>query len=361
MGHRINRRWVRRTMVAVAAAVVVGATAATATGVGLFSGDEAGGADSTDRPPATAQVTRQKLVELRTESGELGYGATTAVSGRLPGTLTGLPAIGTAVSRGKALYRVDNAPVVLLYGGLPAYRALSSGTEGADVKQFEENLQALGYSGFTVDEEYTSSTATTVSKWQKDLGLTETGTVELGRVVYASGAVRVEGHKAASGDPVGPGQPVLTYTGSAQVITVELAYDDRPLTKTGSVVTVTLPNGKSAPAKVTGSVVVISPAASAEEEDTTIIEVTVGVDDPAVLAGHEQTTLDVAFVVAERDNVLTVPVAALLALAEGGYGVELVEGDSTRTVAVTTGLFAGGRVEVTGDGVTEGATVGMPS
>jgi membrane fusion protein, multidrug efflux system len=127
------------------------------------------------------------------------------------------------------------------------------------------------------------------------------------------------------------------------------------------VVTVTLPNGRSAPAKVTGSVVVINPAAGAEEEDTTIIEVTVGVDDPAVLAGHEQTTLDVAFVVAERDNVLTVPVAALLALAEGGYGVELVEGDSTRTVPVTTGLFAGGRVEVTGDGVTEGATVGMPS
>jgi hypothetical protein len=232
-----------------------------------------------------------------------------------------------------------------------------------DVGEVDEvpNLQALGYSGFTVDEVYTRATATAVSKWQKALGLTETGTVELGRVVYASGAVRVDGHKAASGDPVGPGQPVLTYTGSAQVITVELAYDDRPLTKTGSVVTVTLPNGRSAPAKVTGSVVVINPAAGAEEEDTTIIEVTVGVDDPAVLAGHEQTTLDVAFVVAERDNVLTVPVAALLALAEGGYGVELVEGDSTRTVPVTTGLFAGGRVEVTGDGVTEGATVGMPS
>ena len=57
---------------------------------------------------------------------------------------------------------------------------------------------------------------------------------------------------------------------------------------------------------------------------------------------------------------LTVPVAALVALAEGGYGVEVVDGRRTRYVAVETGLFAGGRVEVTGDGLAEGMTVGMP-
>ena len=62
----------------------------------------------------------------------------------------------------------------------------------------------------------------------------------------------------------------------------------------------------------------------------------------------------------ERPNVLTVPVAALVVLREGGYGVELVEGDSTRYVAVKTGLFANGRVEISGADVTEGATVGMP-
>jgi hypothetical protein len=59
--------------------------------------------------------------------------------------------------------------------------------------------------------------------------------------------------------------------------------------------------------------------------------------------------------------VLTVPVAALLALAEGGYGVQVVTGTATRIVAVRTGLFAAGRVEVSGDGLTEGMTVGMPS
>jgi len=58
--------------------------------------------------------------------------------------------------------------------------------------------------------------------------------------------------------------------------------------------------------------------------------------------------------------VLAVPVAALLALPEGGFGVEIVEGNTTRIVAVKTGMFAAGRVEVSGEGIAEGMKVGVP-
>jgi multidrug efflux system membrane fusion protein len=54
-------------------------------------------------------------------------------------------------------------------------------------------------------------------------------------------------------------------------------------------------------------------------------------------------------------------VSALLALAEGGYGLQLVEGGGTRYIAVQTGLFADGRVEVSGSGLTAGMRVGVPS
>jgi membrane fusion protein, multidrug efflux system len=63
--------------------------------------------------------------------------------------------------------------------------------------------------------------------------------------------------------------------------------------------------------------------------------------------------------VTERKDVLTVPVGALLALAEGGYGLEVVEGSTTRIVAVETGLFADGKVEVSGSGIADGTTVGV--
>lgn len=52
---------------------------------------------------------------------------------------------------------------------------------------------------------------------------------------------------------------------------------------------------------------------------------------------------------------------ALLALAEGGYGVELVEGGETRIVPVKVGMFANGRVEVEGPALAEGVRVGVPA
>ena len=56
------------------------------------------------------------------------------------------------------------------------------------------------------------------------------------------------------------------------------------------------------------------------------------------------------------------PVNALLALAEGGYGVRLVDGTTPgRIVAVTTGLFSRGMVEVSGDGLTVGDQVEVPA
>ena len=82
--------------------------------------------------------------------------------------------------------------------------------------------------------------------------------------------------------------------------------------------------------------------------------------DQQAVAGFDQAAVDVVFTAAQRPDVLTVPVAALVALREGGYGLEVVEGGASRYVAVTTGLFSGGRVEVSGDGLAEGMTVGIP-
>ena len=82
-------------------------------------------------------------------------------------------------------------------------------------------------------------------------------------------------------------------------------------------------------------------------------------ESPASIA-LRKAAVDVTFTASKRKNVLTVPIAALVALQEGGYGVEVVEGGKSRYVGVKTGLFSGGRVEISGDGLAEGMSVGMP-
>jgi len=59
--------------------------------------------------------------------------------------------------------------------------------------------------------------------------------------------------------------------------------------------------------------------------------------------------------------VLAAPVVALVALGGGGYGLQVVDGGKPRYVAVGTGLFARGYVEITSGDVTEGTKVVVPS
>ncbi|WP_432978994.1 peptidoglycan-binding protein [Dactylosporangium sp. CA-233914] len=332
--------------------------AAAVAGFGLPDQGTSGSGTHSTLPPKTAKVSRQTLVDTQDEDGKLGHGDSRTLNGRGPGTLTEVPAAGSTVQRGQALYRTDDTPVVLLYGTMPSYRNLAVGDEGPDVKQLEENLAALGYTGFTVDDEYTSSTASAVKKWQDDLGLTKTGTVEAGRVVYAIGAIRVEEHKAEAGDP--SGGAILAYTSTTPVVTIDLDTSDQRLAKSGNAVTVKLPDGRGVAAKITQVRTVIQPA-QGNEPAATKYRLTITPDDVQAFDGLDQMTVTVTFTAGKRENVLAVPVQALLALAEDGYGVQVVNNGATRVVAVQLGLFAAGKVEITGDGIDAGTVVGMPA
>ncbi|WP_329619411.1 peptidoglycan-binding protein [Streptomyces sp. NBC_01255] len=307
-------------------------------------------------------MLRQTLKDTRSADARLGFGRERTAVGRLPGTLTRLPASGAEITRGKALYAVDNQPVVVLYGSLPAYRALAKGSEGPDVRQLEENLAALGYTGFAPDEEYTDATARAVRRWQDDLGLKETGTVEPGRVLFTAGAIRVAGLEAELGDQTGPGRKLLSYTGTARAVTAELDISDRRLAKQGTAVQVTLPDGAAVQGSI-GGVSTVSKPAEGQKKAETKIKVVVGLTDARAreaVRAYDEAGVHVTFTAGTRKDVLTVPVAALLALAEGGFGVELVEGSTSTYVPVTTGLFADGRVEISGSGIARGAKAGMP-
>jgi peptidoglycan hydrolase-like protein with peptidoglycan-binding domain len=340
--------------VVVVALAVAGATAAT-------SGEDSP-TESAKQATSTADVTKQDLVDTTSVDGTLGYGDATALSARASGTLTSLAAEGSIVTSGSRLYAVDARPVVLLTGSVPAYRRMSVGVEGADVQQLEKALKALGYKGFTVDSKYTASTATAVRKWQKSLGVEKTGAVEVGDVVFGPARLRIASHKATVGDQVAPGTAVLETTGTTRLVTVDLDVSQQRLARTGATVDVELPDGSRVSGKVAsvGAVAKSSDDGSGQDASSTI-DVVVTLAKDAKTGRLDEAPVDVELESQRRTGVLTVPVTALLALAEGGYGVRVVDAAATRIVAVKPGMFADGRVEVSGSGLAAGMKVEVPA
>jgi peptidoglycan hydrolase-like protein with peptidoglycan-binding domain len=315
-----------------------------------------------DKPPpaATATVTRATLTETESLDGTLGYSGAASVVGQRPGTITALAAEGATVDRGQTLYEVDGRSIPLLFGTRPMWRALDETVaDGADVRELEENLVALGYGGgFRVDDTYTSDTTAAVKRWQKARGVDQTGRVEVGDAVYLPGAVRVTSRTAkvggrAEGD-------ILAVTSTARAVTVDLAASRQHLVKVKDAVTVELPDGNS----VAGTIASIGAVATAGNNDSpdggSEPTVTVTITLAEAPAGLDQAPVAVHVTRNKADHVLTVPVSALLANPSGGYVVEVVQGGQRHRVAVETGVFADGRVEVTGR-LTEGQKVTVPA
>jgi peptidoglycan hydrolase-like protein with peptidoglycan-binding domain len=252
---------------------------------------------------------------------------------------------------------VDNRPVTLFYGSLPLYRPVRTSDSGDDVREIETNLAALGYTGFTVDDSFTESTAAAVRKWQKDLGVTQTGMVDPEAVVVATGAVRITELAARPGKPANG--PVLAYAGTVRVVSIALDVALQDLAKQGVTAQITLPNGKSVQGVISQVGTVATPGQ--DEQHPATIDVTVTIADQSTLGTLDQAPVVVKLASSTVENALTVPVTALVALAEGGYGVQVVTGSQTRYVAVQPGMFANGRVQITGEGITEGTQVVVPS
>jgi archaellin len=93
------------------------------------------------------------------------------------------------------------------------------------------------------------------------------------------------------------------------------------------------------------------------------VPLTITVTLPAGASELDQAPVQVAVTGAQRRNVLLVPVTALLAGPSGGYRIAVMDDTGRRLVTVRPGLFddAAGTVEVTGDGLAEGALVEVPT
>ncbi|GAA4253491.1 peptidoglycan-binding domain-containing protein [Dactylosporangium darangshiense] len=326
---------------------------------------------STDAPTSTTAVVTSDVLRRQNVSGTLGRSGSFTVIAPGQGTLTWLPAVGAVVGRGKPAYEVDGKPVILLFGDRPPWRALQSGmTDGADVRQLEDNLRALGYgAGLTVDQHFSSATYWAIRRWQKDSGLAVTGTVPLGQVVFVAGAVRVSSAEMRAGSAVGPGQVVERATSEQRAITTNLTTGVLQWAHVGDPVVVTLPDDS----KKTGTITSIGAVAQASTssggpgqnggsnaQPTAPVVITLTGEVSGVL---EDAQVQVGVTVTAHRGVLAVPVPALRALPHAAYEVLVVDGAQTRHVPVQVGIFdqVTGLVEVSGDGLAAGQRVAVPN
>ncbi|MEU8241072.1 hypothetical protein AB0C07_22745 [Actinoplanes missouriensis] len=341
---------------------------------------------------ATATLERRDLSTSKTISGTIGYGTPHAVEGHKEATVTWLPAPGASIRRGQQLYRADDRPVPLFYGGMPLYRAIGGkGLVGRDVRIIADNLEKLGYSlGYRPRAgEWVSSPAVpsrpessappassapptpvrirkgeavlttgmieAIRRWQRDVGLPETGAIAVGDVEVLSGAVRVEAVAVQPGAPANG--PLMSVTPTRKVITVAATMAEAASIERGAAVTVILPDEKEVPARVLSVGRTLAAPEGSIGDSTAQLTVTVTVDEPAALTKIDSAEVTVSFAGKVREDVLAAPIEALIALAEGGYAVQTPQG----LVAVTTGMFAQGWVEITGDGLAEGTDVVVAS
>lgn len=324
--------------------------------------DLSSGAESADTTTAAersfADVQRTDLVETTEYDGTLGRLLGDDVSVRRSGTVTALPAEGSTVGQGDAIAWIDNQPIVLLLGDLPAWRAIMSDIEGPDVTQLETALTALGYNEdearMTVDDNFTSATEAVVQDWQTSIGAEDDGVVDLGEVVFLPAPVVIDTLQVEVGDVIAEGAPIFTTSAGDVKVTFGLPTTEQDAIDVGTVVTVTLPDESTTEGTVTD---VASVATVSADTNQATYDVTVELTDPTVAAGIEEAPVTVEVVTDRADGVLAVPIQALVALAEGGYAVEVETGSGTELVAVEPGFYSNGLIEVDGALDTDGRVV----
>jgi len=380
----------RKIWVPAAAAVLIAVGAAGA----LFTSGAKQQARAAQPSPSanTAAVERRTLSAMVSQPGTLTYraqadGSPYSVINQAQGTYTELPAVGQVISQGRVLYRVNDSPVVLLYGLTPAYRTLSDGESGPDVAELNADLVELHYATSSqlspTSASFGWATATALEKVQAKLGVTQTGTLMLGQAVFEPTAVRVTAVSAPPGSSARPGQGVIQGTSTTRQVRVALEASQQTEVAVGNKVTITLPNNHTTPGVVSsvGAVATCpsssgpsgsSPSATTPGTDTcssgssgnSTPTITVGITPShlAATGNWDQAPVQVGITTATVPDALVVPVTALLARSGGGYAVEVV-GPSNHLVPVSLGLFddADGLVQVTGSRLAAGQEVVVPA
>ena len=313
----------------------------------------------------TAKVAAGDLTSETTARGKLQYATQVDVVATTNGVLTELPAAGTQLTAGSVAYRVDEKPVVVLSGAMPAWRDFTAGMEpGVDIEQLERNLQSFGYLSVDPSQEFNWYTKWALHAWTDSLGLKPQQSLSKDQVLFSTQPLQVNKAAKQLGDRVAAGDTLFSATGATKEVLALLTPAQAELSPVGTPVTIELPNGTS----TTGKVASIGAAEEAPSDDPSaaaelLLPLQISLDDQATAESLSLVSVTLRFGKVLREGVLTVPVDALVPVDQESFALELPrrspEADR-EFVPVEVGAFASGTVEVSGKGVREGLEVTVP-
>ena len=241
---------------------------------------------------------------------------------------------------------VDAAEALAIENAQKAYDdALKSYNEGVDqeseLAKAKEELEELKLSAksetFSPTNAYASDSPIIIGSYINDTG----SAVSLNSQLYNISSIGIE-------------------------VVFQVDASDQETVSVGDSVEIELPTDERVPTQITFIDQVVTQTQAGE-----FIEVTLEVLNPEEIEAYDQAPVKVFVTTEISENVLYVPVNALLALAEGGYALEVYsggtevgtfEGESgvdTSYVAVEIGVFTDGFVEVKGN-ISEGQIVVVP-
>lgn len=357
----MSRRW-RSTAAWVGVALLCGAG-------GVWAGR------ATFTPPAVAvrdsgpvlyTVSAQTVGRALSFPVAVHWASTPLATAAGAGTVTSVVVTsGATVNAGDVLYTVDLRPVVVALGSVPAFRDLSRGSSGADVRQVRQFLAERGYLSSTASgQDFDAATVAAVMRWQKDLGVAADGVVRAGDLVFAA---RLPARVALSptvvpGARIGPGAVVVDALADAPGFVVDLAADQAALVPTSGPAQVVTPAG-------TWDAVIASASTTADNK----LHLSLTAPDGGPVCGGQCPQVPIV----EADAIYTariitvpdatgpaVPTSAVTTGADGSTFVTLADGSSRQVTvlshgdgrAVVSGLSVGDRVRLFAVGATPGPT-----
>jgi multidrug efflux pump subunit AcrA (membrane-fusion protein) len=345
------RRWVPAGAAVLVAVIATGA-------VVVMSSEKQATAAAQEPPANTVEVERGKLSDRVSLDGTLTYrarsdGSPYSAINQARGTYTKLPAAGDTVDCGDVLYRVDDAPVLLLCGTVPAYRDLDMGDKGNDVRQLNRNLHALGADVDPDDSDFTWRTEEALEKLQ----------LAIDDAVFLPRPVRISKVTGELGGSARPGAQVAQATSDTLEVQVELEAWRRGEVKVGDRAQITLPGNGSVNGRVYRLGRVAESAGNDDDVGNATIPAYISLDKPRKARGLDRAPVQVDIRTKGVQSALSVPLTALVGKSGGGFAVEVVrDGGRRELVAVQLGLFdtTAGRVQVEGE-LDEGDQVVVPS